>query len=229
MRSNYTQILAEAIKVAATTDAVSRYGRAKETAYQIMKRSKQLKRSLEAIMLSGQAAVVGNSATARKMASYQAQITTALGLDPHTGGAGTAMTEALFLTTLQSLYAQGVNPMCVSVPVAEAQVIPAYAAASGRQREIETSDRRASKTIVNAVDLYVSPYGEVKVILNRFQLATDYLIYDPAMWKRVTLQGRNWTREPLAKIGDSDRQLIVGEFSLRHLNFAGSAYVRKAV
>lgn len=226
MRSNYTQILSKSVKVAATTDAVARYGRAKETAYQVMKRGKEVKRDLEATLLSGQAAVVGDAATARKFASYQAMVTTGGGIDPHTGGAGTAMTEAVFLGVLQQLYINGVDPQVVSVPPAEGQVIPNYASASGRYRTIPTEDKSASKKLVNVVDLYVSPYGEVKVVMNRFQLSTDYLIYSTEYWKLMTL--RSWTREPLAKIGDSERQMIVGEFGLKHSNFIASGYVRKA-
>jgi hypothetical protein len=227
MRSNYTQILGKAVKIAETTDAVARYGRAKETAYQVMKFGKELKRDLEAILLSGQAAVVGSAGVARKTAAYQALITASVGLDPHTGGAGTAMTEALFLTTLQNLYINGVDPEIVMVPPGEGQVIPSYAAAAGRYRTIPTEDKTASRKLVNVVDLYVSPYGEVKVVMNRFQLATDYLIFSTEYWKLQTL--RPWTREPLAKIGDSERQLIVGEFGLKHKNYLASAYIRKAV
>ena len=75
------------------------------------------------------------------------------------------------------------------------------------------------------ISLYVSPFGEVKVVLNRFQLATDYLIFETDMWKRQVLRG--WSREALAKVGDSTRQMIVGEFSLKHKNYLASHYVRK--
>jgi hypothetical protein len=227
MRSNYTQILQKAIKVAATTDATQRYGRAKETAYQVMKAGKEVKRDLEAIMLSGQTSAAGSSSVARKMASYQAMVTTGVGLDPHTGGASTAMTETVFLGVLQQLFTNGVDPEILMIPPGEALAIAAYAAVAGRYRTIPTEDKASRKTLVNVVDLYVSPFGEVKVVLNRFQLATDYLIFSTEYWKTQTL--RPWTREPLAKIGDSDRQLIVGEYSLKHKNFIASGFVRKAV
>lgn len=69
-------------------------------------------------------------------------------------------------------------------------------------------------------------FGEVKVILNRFQAADDHLIFDPDMWKLCVL--RPWTREPLAKVGDAERHMIVGEYSLKHKNYKASAIVRKA-
>ena len=222
MRSNYTQILSKTIKIAETTDAVTRYGRAKETAYQIMKASKEVKRDLEGIMLNGQSSAAGSTGAARNMASFQAMCSPAF---IHTGGSSTAMTEAQLLTALQTLYTNGVDPDILMIPPAESTAIAGYASAAGRYRTIPTEDRSASQKIVNVVDLYVSPFGEVKVVLNRFQLATDYLIFETAMWKQQVL--RPWSRETLAKVGDSTRQMIVGEFSLKHKNFAASMYVRK--
>jgi hypothetical protein len=80
---------------------------------------------------------------------------------------------------------------------------------------------------VNAVNLYVSPYGEEKIVLSRYLKDGDTLIFDPAMWKRVALQGRNWFRETLAKTGDALRMMIVGEFSLKHMHQKASAIVRE--
>jgi hypothetical protein len=83
----------------------------------------------------------------------------------------------------------------------------------------------ASTKLVNVIDLYVSPFGEMKVISNRFQKATDALLFDPAMWSKLVL--RNWTRETLAKTGDNESHMIVGEFSLKHKNFSASAVVNQ--
>lgn len=223
MRSNYTQILAKTVKVATTTDSVTRYGRAYETAYQISKYSSELKRDLEAIMLSGQAAAAGSDGAARNMASFQAQV--ASGQITNTGGVSTAMTEAQLLAALQVLYVNGVDPDILMIPPGESANIASYASAAGRYRTIPTESASASKTLVNVVDLYVSPFGEVKVILNRFQLNTDYLIFETDMWKQTVL--RSWSRETLAKVGDSTRQMIVGEFSLKHKNQLASSVVRK--
>ena len=222
MRSNYTQILSKTLKVAETTDAVSRYGRAKETAYQIAKYSAELKRDLEAIMLNAQASAAGSNGAARNMASFQAMCGTTF---VHTGGAGTAMTEAQLLSALQTLYTNGVDADILMIPPAESTAIASYASASGRYRTIPTEDNSANQKIVNVVDLYVSPFGEVKVVLNRFQLATDYLIFETAMWKKQVL--RPWSRETLARTGDATKQMIVGEFSLKHKNFLASIFVRK--
>jgi hypothetical protein len=228
MRNNVTQILAKTVNIAETTEAVSRYGRAKEIAYQLSKYAAEVKRDLEAIYLSGQTTVAGNNATARTMNSFQAQVDSSLLFK--TGGAAITMAESTgtvnLMATLQALYVNGVDPDVLMVPPAESLAISNYAAASGRYRTLSDANSTQASTIVNVIDLYVSPFGEVKVILNRFQLATDYLIFDPAMWERPVL--RPWSRETLAKVGDSTRMLIVGEFSLRHKNYFASAIVRKS-
>jgi hypothetical protein len=82
------------------------------------------------------------------------------------------------------------------------------------------------KTITNVVDVYVSPFGEQKVVNNRFVKSTNTLVYEPDMWKKVTL--RPWSRETLAKTGDNTQMMIVGEFSLKHKNFSGSGAIVQA-
>lgn len=223
MRNNYTQILEKTIKVTGSADKRSTYGRAKESAYQIAKAMKEVKRDLEhAFVGTGQAKAAGSSSVARTMASYQAQIDASL-VNTTTGGIGTPIAEPIFLTTLQELWAAGVDPSHAMVTADDSLLISDFAKASGRSREITngSSDRK----IVNVVDLYVSPFGEVKIVLNRFLKAGDTLVFEPAMWEQVTF--RNWFRETLAKTGDNIMMMIVGEFSLKHKNFKGSALIRR--
>lgn len=222
MRSNNTQILSKTVKVAATTDSVSEYGRAKETAYQLGKFSAEVKRDLEAIMLGGQTGGAGSDGAARTMASYQAQVDASLLYK--TGGSTTAMSETNLLTACQQLYVNGADPEYIMIPPAESLAIAGYASASGRERFLDQNS--GGRKIVNVIDVYVSPFGEVKVVLNRFQLNTDYLIFEKSMWAQPTL--RPWTRETLAKTGDNTKMMIVGEFSLRHKNHFASAIVRKS-
>lgn len=227
LRSNTTQIFAEASQVSGTLDAVSTYGRARESAYQLAKSSAQLKRDVEnALVGTAAAKVSGADATARVMAGAQQQIAAANNV--YTGGTSTAMTEAMLLTALQNCYTAGADPSVVQVTPANSLVLAAYAAAAGRYRTLNTGDSGSQSTLINVVNLYVSPFGQIKVQLNRFLKASESaFIFDPAMWSKVTL--RPWTRETLAKTGDSLKQLIVGEFSLKHKNEAASALVIEQV
>jgi hypothetical protein len=223
MRSNYTQILSETVKVSGSIEATSLYGRARESAYQMAKSAAQVKRDLENAMVGqSTAATPGDDTvpTARQLASYP-QLLTAAGNVVYMG-TGNTLDEAHLLTALQNCYTHGAEPDTISVTPANSLNVAAFAKAAGRFRTIVDADAGNGK-VVNAVDLYVSPYGEVRVILNRFQKSNWTLVYEKSMWVKATL--RPWFREVLAKTGDSLKQMIVGEFSLKHKNFLASTVV----
>lgn len=226
MRSNVTQIMEKTIKISETADAIDTYGRARESAYQLSKAGAELRRDLEhAFVGTAQTRVDGDSSTARKFAGYQAQVASSLiNYTGATGGVANALDEATVLATLQELYDAGADPNVLMVTPANSLIVAAFAKAAGRYREIENGGP-ADRAIINAIDLYVSPFGEVKVVLNRFLKAGDTLVFDPEMWKQATL--RNWTRETLAKDGDNMKMMIVGEFSLKHRNQKASAVIRE--
>lgn len=233
MRSNYTQIMQKTVKVSGTADAVSTYGRAKETAYQLAKKSAELKREFEYHLVGkAQNAAAGASNTARTFgnvfgtdvgsnAIIDASVTVTIDSDSGTvGNQAGALTEASILSVNQKLYEAGAEASYIMVKPADALIIADFTKAAGRNRDINVAN---SKQIVNAVDLYVSPFGEQKVIINRFLKASECLVFDPAMWSIVTL--RPFTRELLAKTGDADRHQIVGEFSLKHKNYKGTGRI----
>lgn len=224
MRSNYSQILEKTIKISETADAIDTYGRARESAYQLSKAGAELRRDLEHAMVgTKQTAVAGDSSTARKFAGFQAQV--AAGNFTYTGTTGTpavanALDEDDFLAAMQDLYNEGSDPSVAMVTPSNSLIVADFAKASGRSRDINNG-----RQVVNAVDLYVSPFGEVKIYLNRFLAAGDTLIFDPEMWKQCTL--RPWARETLAKDGDNMKMMIVGEYSLKHKNQKASAVIRE--
>lgn len=221
MRQNYTQIMAKVINISATSDAVSTYGRAKETAYNLAKKSAELKREFEFHLVGkAQDADGGNSSTARTFANaFGADVDSDDVIDASvTVDANGALTEQDILDVNQDLYEAGAEASYIMVKPADSLIVAGFAAASGRTR-----DFGATRGIVNAVDLYVSPFGEQKVIINRFIKATEALVFDPKMWSIAVL--RPWTREMLAKAGDSERHLIVGEYSLKHKNYKGTGRI----
>lgn len=220
MRNNQSQIFVEAVQVSGTSDVVSIHGRAKESAYQLAKSASQLKRDLEnALVGTAQASAAGSSGVARTMAGVQLQVAAG---NINYMGAATALSEAGLLTGLQNAFTAGADPSRILVTPSNSLLVAAFGAAAGRYRTVG-GDGGATGTLVNVVNLYVSPFGETKVQIDRFLKAKNTLIYDPEMWSLATL--RPWTRETLAKSGDSSKQMIVGEFSLKHKNFAASAMV----
>lgn len=215
-RTNNTQILEETFRISGSADAVKTYGRAKETALQLGKTLKSIKRDLEFSLVGvDQAAVAGSSAVARKMASLINQIST--GVDAG-ANATDALTEAKLLEAGQTAFNNGSDPSVFMIKPADAQIVAGFSASAGRNREVAQG-----KTLVNVIDLYVSPYGEYKVVLNRHLETSHALLIDPSMFKTCVL--RPFTRTLLAKQGDSDRHMVVGEYSCKHSNFADSVKI----
>ena len=215
-RTNNTQILEETFRISGSADAVKTYGRAKETALQLGKTLKSIKRDLEFSLVGvDQAAVAGSSSTARKMASMINQIST--GIDAGANSTD-ALTEAKLLEAGQTAFNNGSDPSVFMIKPADAQIVAGFSASAGRNREVAQG-----KTLVNVIDLYVSPYGEYKVVLNRHLETSHALLIDPSMFKTCVL--RPFTRTLLAKQGDSDRHMVVGEYSCKHSNFADSVKI----
>ena len=162
-----------------------------------------------------QAAVTGDATTARKFASALNQIDAGVA---NTAGTA-ALTEAMLLTLHQELYENGSDPDVFMIKPADSLITAGFAAvANSRARDI-----RDTKKVVNVVDVYVSPFGELKIVINRFILSTFALMYSPDMWKKCVL--RPWTRTMLAKTGDNESHMLVGEFSLKHKNFKASGTI----
>jgi hypothetical protein len=221
MVSNVTQIMQDTYNVSATADRVATHGRAKEMAYQTAKASAALKRDLEhAFVGTAQTKVTGSSVLPSKMAGFQAQVHA--DLYTFTGGTSTLPSEANLLSTLEELYSEGAEPTVIMATPTNARTVASWAVVA----DTRTRDIGQETKIVNKVDVYVSPYGSQKIVLNRFLKAKDTLIYEPDMWKKLSL--RPWSRETLAKTGDSTTMMIVGEFSLKHKNRRASAVIRES-
>lgn len=216
MITGNTQILQKTFQVSATADAVKAYGRAKETAYQLSKALKEIKKDVEfAFVGSSNAGNVGNATTAREMDSADQLI----GAGNTTAGGTAALTEAMITTTGQNVYNNGGDATILMVKPADSLIIAGFTGAAGRTREFNDGN----KTLTNAVNLYVSPFGEYKVVLNRHQMTTHAFLLDPSMWRTASL--RPFARTLLAKTGDSDTHMVVGELGLMHKNPLGSGQI----
>jgi len=215
-RTNNTQILHKAFQVSATADAIGTYGRAKETAYQLGKALKEIKRDLERAYVGvDNAAVAGSSSVAREMDSATQQISTSVDAGAN---ATDALTEAKLLELGEDCFNAGSDPSVFMIKPADAQIVAGFSAASGRNREIAQG-----RNLVNVIDLYVSPYGEYKVVLNRHQITTHAFLIDPAMWRSCVL--RPFSRTLLASAGDSEKHFVVGEYSLKHMNYSADGMI----
>lgn len=218
MRSNGTQILSETFKVSATADAVKLHGRDKVTARETMKTGKLLKMDLEhSLVGTGQTYVPAAEGTDGEFAGVQAQIATSLKFT--NAAVPRALTEDLIVNAHEALYNEGSDATTLMVKPSDTKVIAAFQETSSRTINVDQDDKKLTRV----VNIYESPFGTVRVVKNRRIRATDALIFDPKHWKLATL--RNWTREKLAKTGDAERWMVVGEFGLKHTNQKADALI----
>ena len=215
MRTNGTQILAETFKIAGTTDAIKTYGRDKTSLRELMKTGKLLKMDLEhALVGTAQTYTVATESVAGVFAGVQAQI--AAGTTTTLGTAG-PITETLIVELHQKLYNEGSDGTILMVKPSDSRIIAGFSQQSNRQMYVSNGETK----VTNVVNIYESPFGTVRVTKNRRIRSQNALIYDPKNWKLAVL--RNWFTEKLAKTGDSQRWMAVGEFGLKHTNRLASA------
>ena len=215
IRDNVTQIIGEAFQVANTVEAVTKYGRGKETAYNLAKVLKNLKSDYESSIIGrDQASDAGTASSARKMASISQQISTSV----DAGSSSTdPLTEAKVLELHQTCYVNGSEPSMLVVKPSDASIVAGFATATGRNREID------AKTLTNVIEVILTPFGELRVMISRNIMSTHAFMLDPSMFKAVTL--RPFTRTLLSVTGDSSKHFVVGEVSVKHMNFTDSGMI----
>ena len=78
-------------------------------------------------------------------------------------------------------------------------------------------------TLMGAVDFYKSNFGTLKVMANRFQRDETVFVLDMDYFCLSTID--DMVQVPLAKTGDSERSMLVTEFTLEVKNEAASGKV----
>jgi len=233
---NYTQILQKTIKVSGTLDTVNKAGRKSEKAYQLAKASQEIKRDLETILLSNQGRSAGTTnSTARKMGSLLSWIKTnsdaqTNGADPTTIGVSTrtdgntrTFTETLLKTVVSEVFVSGGVPKILMVGALGKQKVSTFTGLSAYRYNVNGGTGGAQATIVGAADVYLSDFGSMSVVPNRFMRTRDALVLDPEYAAIAYL--RPFMTNELAKAGDSDKTQILVECTLEVKNEAAHGIV----
>lgn len=227
--SNTCQISDKVPRVTGTQQATVSAGRKDELAYQIVKRTKELRRDMEFILLQNTAEVTGNISTARQLGSIEAWYETNVsrGSGGTNGGsgntaatdAGTArvFTESLLKNVIKSCWDNGGDPDCIMVGSFNKQKLSGFT--GNATREISAQDRE----LVATIDLYHSDFGSMEVIPNRFQRARSAHVLQKDLWAVAYLRPVQMAN--LAKTGDSERRQIIAEYTLEARNEKGSGIV----
>lgn len=237
---NYTQLMDKVVGISTTTQAVNSAGDQTKMSYQLVKKSKELKRDMEKRLCGNYAAVPLADGTAGKSAGAVAFVRTngsrgasgaAATLSGSTSGYVNAaatngtlrtVTEAMLKDAMQDAWAEGGEPSIAIMSGTIKQTFSTFTGIADQRRE--TGNKRA--TIIGAADVYVSDFGEVAFTPSRFTTGRDVLVIDPSLWTLLYLQRFNTT--DLAKTGHADRKLMAVEFTLKCHNELGNAVIADA-
>jgi hypothetical protein len=223
---NKTQISQKTVKISGTLEAVDKAGRKSEKAYQLAKASAEIKRDMETSLLSNQISTNGSSSSARKLGGLQAWLATnysggtngvagASGSTARTNGTNRTFTETILKTVVKEVYSSGGNPKVLMVNPAHKQLVSAFAGIAA-QRYMAPSD--SPTTIVGAADLYMSDFGTISVVPNRFMTSTNScdetaFVLDTDMASVAYL--RPFQTNELAKTGDAEVTQLLVEYTLQ--------------
>lgn len=211
---NWTQIVQTGVEVSDTQRAVDTAGIEDEFAYQMAKKMKEHARTMEAALVSG-TGNSGASGTARQLKGVLAWITSVV-----TTGTGTGtetLTEAMFNSTLQSIWANGGMPDTVYANGYQKRMISSFTA--GNTRNVNAGE----KEVIVGVDVYDSDFGRLKIVPHRVLPVASIAILSNDLFKTAML--RPTQKIDVAKIGSATRAVIETEFTLESRNEAGSGKI----
>ena len=226
--SNSCQIMDKTVVITGTQEAVDKAGRASEIAYQIAKKSKELKRDLEASLTSNNAEVTGSATAARVAGGLRSWVATndvmgtsgtsgGLGNTAATNGTQRVFTESLLKSVIKSVWDAGGNPTMIMVGPFNKQKLSGFTGNSTR------FDAGADATLYTSVDVYASDFGQLQVVPNRFSRDRDAWVLDMDYWGVAFL--RDFSMHELSKTGDSEKRQLLLEATLESRNEAASGVV----
>jgi len=228
---NYTQISVKTIQISGTAQSVVAAGGSNKMGYQLLKKSKELKRDIEGILTNNTARAAGTSSTARNLSGWPCWVATNSvsasgagtapsgtttvagqtfynGTTTRTYSGSSAVTEANVKTALQLAYKNsGESPEYALMSAKNKQNVSAFTGPGTRFIEVEDA------TLLTKVDVYESDFGEVKMIPDIFLATSGDIDFVNPNYIRVAYL-RPFQTIPLAKTGDSDQKMLLVEYTL---------------
>lgn len=223
---NYCQIFAKKPAVSRRANVVKKAGRAAEMSYQKAKAMLEIKRDMEAAVLSENPAVAGNSSTASKMGGLAVQIYSnvshggAGATTAHTSGAPTtaitagtnrAFTEALLKTVVQSAYTNsGSVPNMVVMSPYHKGLFSAFTGIATNRYQV---GKKEQARVIGGADVYMSDFGELEIVPHYIMAgSTNVFLLNPEYIELAFLD--TFRSEEMGKTGDSEKLLVTADATL---------------
>lgn len=232
---NRTQISAKTIIVSRTAERTKKAGRKSEMKYQTARKMKALKRDIETIALSNQASDAATDSTARKTGSFTAFLVTNVdkagdGTNPvyttepddtYTDGTPRNFSETIVKNVMESCYTNGAEPTTMMVGPKNKVNFSSFPGIAEIRKAV---NGRSMADIIGAADFYVSDFGDLAVIPNRFMRTSEALFID---WKYVKISYFDpFDLQDLAKTGDATKKLLITEWCVQVMNEAAHGIAR---
>jgi hypothetical protein len=233
---NRTQISQKTIAISGTLETVNKAGRRSEKAYQLAKASSELKRDMEATLLSNNVAADGDgSTTARTLGGLQTWLSSnysggsggsagTLGTTARVTGTDRAFTATLLNTVMQSAFTNGGSPTMLFVTPAQKVVASTFTGIATRYRDVPSNQQAQ---IINAADVYVSDFGIIQIVPDRFIPNADNddcaFLVDTEMAAVSYL--RPFQTNELAITGDATNTQLLVEYTLQVNNQAAHGII----
>lgn len=222
---NYCQIFTKTVGVTGRAEAVDKAGRRSQMAYNKALTMTELKRDIEAMILSNNVAASGSTGVASKSGGLGVHLYTnaahngAGATTAHTSGAPTAavtagsnrtFTDTLLKASAAATFNQaGKAPPMVVMSASHKQLASAFGGISANRTE--TGKKPA--TIVGAADYYLSDFGLMAFVPHYIMSArTDVFGIDPASLRMAYLRG--WQANKIGRKGDAEEEQILCDVSL---------------
>lgn len=230
---NYTQIFTKSVIVTGTMQEMDTAGRRDELLYQVEKRTKEIKRDIEAAITGNAASDDGSRATARRCGGLETwyRTNTSRGTGGTSGGFTTSTNQTVAPTDASSTNIRtftetrakavikaiwdnggGTSPLVVVGSWVKQQASAFSGIATRNQQFSMGPTSSKSLAVIGAADIYVSDFGKHKVVANRFSRARTAHFVDPEMLSLHYL--RPFQVFKLAKVGDSERRQLLAELTL---------------
>lgn len=231
---NRTQIFRKTGGTSGTADAVEMAGRDEEMARQKLLKGKEAMRDLEKRCIGNYASQNQSGSDPRKLGGALAWLTSNVSrgsggsnggfsggtVSAATNGTQRTFTEDQLKSVMASAFNNGAKPSQVYMSASHKQAFSAFAGIADIRVD---ASKGAKTTIIGAADFYQSDFGILAAIPHAYGLTRDALFADPDMFALGTL--RPWSTKPLAKTGDNERFMLVGEFTLECKNEKSSGVV----
>ena len=220
---NICQIALKTKLVSGTLDAVSKAGRREELAYQMVKAAKELKRDMETSLVgvNQTKTAMSASSTVRKLGSLTAWVATNVSEagDATPGGNGTArvdgtprsFTETLLKAAILDSYNEGADIKYLMMAPSQKQTFSSFVGVGGASGVSNFNDVKDQR-IIGGMDVYVSDFGEMAVVPNRFQRSKDVWLLDPEYYGVAYL--RPFFQREVASTSDGEQRAMIAEYTL---------------